>query len=92
MTDLEERNKIMSDTGAQPSPPYYPDCIVTLVGENGNAFAIMGEVKTALRGHLKERGIQPEIIKAATELYFNESMAGDYDHLLRTAMNWVTVK
>lgn len=61
--------------------PKYPEVTVQLVGEDGNAFAIMGRVKSALR----DAGVTKEEIDKYTE----ESMSGDYDHLLRTAMDWV---
>jgi len=61
----------------------YPDIEVQLVGQDGNAFAIMASVTRGLR----DAGISREEI----ELYQKESMSGDYDNLLRTAMNWVTV-
>jgi hypothetical protein len=57
---------------------------VTLVGHDGNAFAIMGKVQRAL----KDAGASAEELKQ----YLDESMSGDYDHLLRTAMKWVTVR
>jgi hypothetical protein len=61
----------------------YPEVHVRLVGEDGNAFAIMGRVASAL----KDAGIpQAEIDK-----YYEESTSGDYDHLLRTATQWVQV-
>ena len=61
----------------------YPDIEVQLTGQDGNAFAIMGRVSEALR----RAGVpQSEIGE-----YHEESMSGDYDHLLRTAMKWVTV-
>jgi len=66
------------------SEPKYPDITVRLVGEDGNAFAIMSRVSAAL----KDAGISKE----EREAYFAESTAGDYDHLLRTATEWVTVK
>ena len=55
--------------------------IVKLVGENGNAFAIMGRVSKAL----KRAGADKEYI----DKYLNESMSGDYDHLLGVAMEYV---
>lgn len=51
---------------------------VRLVGEDGNAFAIMGRVERALR----RAGNPPEVIDS----YLDQSQAGDYDHLLRVAM------
>jgi hypothetical protein len=63
--------------------PIYPDVHVQLVGQDGNAFAIMGRVQSAL----EDAGATKEEI----EKYLNESMSGDYDNLLRTAMKWVSV-
>ena len=55
---------------------------VTLVGEDGNAFAILGKVKKALQraGH-----------KDLAEEYMKEAMSGDYNHLLTTTMEYVEV-
>lgn len=61
----------------------YPEVEVQLSGEDGNAFAIMGRVSAAL----EEAGVSEEEVA----LYFKESKAGDYDHLLQTATKWVTV-
>ena len=63
--------------------PKYPDVHVQLSGNDGNAYAIMGAVTTALRRH----GVPQEEI----EKYKEESMSGDYDNLLMTAMRWVDV-
>jgi hypothetical protein len=60
----------------------YPHVEVELVGEDGNAFAIMARVSNAL----KKAGVNQEEVDA----YMQESMSGDYDNLLRTAMKWVT--
>lgn len=62
--------------------PKYPDIHVQLVGMDGNAFAIMGAVSAALR----RAGVPSEEI----EQYHQESMSGDYDNLLATAMRWVS--
>ena len=62
----------------------YPKIKVKLAGEDGNAFAIMGRVRQAM-----QRGKVPqEEIKKFTE----ECMSGDYNHLLVTCMNWVSVR
>jgi hypothetical protein len=60
------------------------DVAVQLSGNDGNAFAIMGAVKSAL----KKSGA------TASELseYVSASMSGDYNNLLRVAMEWVEVK
>jgi hypothetical protein len=59
------------------------DVDVQLVGEDGNAFAIMARVSSAI----KKAGATEEQVSA----YFAESTSGDYDHLLRTAMKYVNV-
>lgn len=64
--------------------PKYPNVKVHLVGENGNAFNIMGLVARALR----EAGVP----KAEVARYMKESMAGDYNDLLMTAIKWVDVR
>lgn len=61
----------------------YPEVQVELVGQDGNAFAIMGAVSKALR--------RAGVDKSEIDEYLNESMSGDYDNLLRTAMRWVSV-
>ena len=56
---------------------------VQLSGNDGNAFSIMASVKNAL----KKAGASKEEI----DQYISDSMAGDYDNLLRVAMDWVEV-
>ena len=56
---------------------------VKLVGENGNAFSILGTVSKAL----KKTGADKEYI----DQYLNKAMAGDYDHLLGVTMEYVDV-
>lgn len=55
---------------------------VKLIGQDGNAFYILGKVKSALvkAGH---KEMAEEYIKAAT--------AGDYNHLLAVTMDYVEV-
>jgi hypothetical protein len=61
----------------------YPEIEVQILGRDGNAFAIMGAVSNALR----KAGVPKEEINE----YTSESMSGDYENLLRTAMKWVSV-
>ena len=61
----------------------FPDVEVQLTGEDGNAFFIMGKVKTALR---RGGATQEEV-----QQYLDEAMSGDYDHLLGVTMQWVNV-
>ena len=56
---------------------------VQLVGQDGNAFAIMGAVTKALR----QNGYTPDDIAE----YKKAAMSGDYDNLLRVTMEWVEV-
>jgi hypothetical protein len=56
---------------------------VKLVGENGNAFSILGTVSKAL----KKAGADKEYI----DQYLNKAMSGDYDHLLGVTMEYVDV-
>jgi hypothetical protein len=59
------------------------DVRVKLVGEDGNAFAIMGAVRGAL-----ERGGYRELASQ----YIEEATMGDYNHLLRVSMDYVEVE
>ena len=69
----------------------YPELTVCLVGEDGNAYAIMGRVGSKLRIHLREEGKTKKEIDEIVEQYYSESMSGDYDNLLRVAMSYVNV-
>lgn len=64
--------------------PKYPDITVTLTGRDGNAFAILGRCRAAAR----DAGLSDEEIAA----FMDEAMAGDYDHLLQTAMRWFEIR
>ena len=59
----------------------FPDVEVQLTGQDGNAFMILGSVSKALRraGH-----------GDAAKEFLDEAKSGDYDHLLQTAMRYVT--
>lgn len=59
------------------------DIEVKLIGHDGNAFAIMGTVRRAL----KEAGAT----RAQLDEYVEEATSGDYDHLLQVTMGWVNV-
>lgn len=56
---------------------------VQLTGRDGNAFAILGSCNKAAR----KEGNTSEDIKAFTDA----ATAGDYNHLLGTAMKWFDV-
>ena len=55
---------------------------VELIGKDGNAYAILGEVRKALKkaGH-----------GDLVEEYTKEATSGDYNHLLQTTVKYVIV-
>ena len=55
---------------------------VKLIGEDGNAFFILGTVRKALR----DAGLKEE----ANE-FMEKATSGDYDHLLAVVMEYVDV-
>lgn len=61
----------------------FPKVKVQLVGEDGNAFAIMGRVAKALR-----RG---GVDKVEIDKFYEEAMSGDYNHLLFVVMQYVSI-
>jgi len=56
---------------------------VKLIGEDGNAFAILGKVKRAL----VKAGMHEE-----AERYMQEATAGDYNELLAVTQRYVDVE
>jgi hypothetical protein len=59
----------------------YPDVKVRLVGEDGNAFAIIGRVIAAMR----KAGVD----QAEIDCFRREAFAGSYDQLLQVCLEWV---
>lgn len=59
------------------------DITVRLTGTDGNAFALMGRVTGTLR---KAKVPESDIMAFRTA-----ATSGDYNHLLRTCMEWVNV-
>jgi len=64
-------------------PPVEKPC-VQIIDVDGNAFAIMGKVKQAL----KRAGADQEYIKQ----YISEAICGDYDNLLAVTMDYVDIQ
>ena len=58
----------------------YPNVHVKLVGEDGNAFAILGRYSTAAR--------RAGVSKDERDAFTAEATSGDYNHLLLTCMEW----
>lgn len=63
--------------------PKFPHIEVNLVGQNGNAFVIMGLVIRALR--------KGKVAESDITTYREEATHADYDHLLRITMQTVNV-
>ena len=58
--------------------------VVELVGSDGNAYAIMGKVRRAL----KRAGVPDAVLKE----YERKSKSGDYDNLLAVACEYAEVE
>lgn len=63
--------------------PKFPHVEVELVGQDGNAFAVLGAASQAMR--------RADVGKADIDAMMDEAMSGDYDHLLQTVMATVSV-
>lgn len=60
------------------------DVTVRLIGENGNAFNILGKVRAALR----QAGYDNEFI----EEFGRKATSGDYNHLLVVVSEYVNIE
>ncbi len=70
------------DTEVKDRAPKVDRPVLVLVGEDGNAFNILGRARRALRD--AGRGYEWAAFEA-------EATSGDYDHLLATVMRWFEV-
>jgi hypothetical protein len=66
----------------QTDQPRFPEINIRLVGEDGNAYSILGRCTLAL----KREGHRDQV-----EAFRKEATSGDYDNLLRTVMAWFSV-
>jgi hypothetical protein len=64
--------------------PRYPDVAVKLVDEDGNAFAILGACRQAMRF--------ARLPQAEIDAFMAEATSGNYDQLLQTCMAWFHVE
>lgn len=62
----------------------FPHVVVKDFGRDGNAFALMGQVTSAMKA--------AKVPKADIDAFRNDAMSGDYDHLLRTCGTYVTLE
>lgn len=59
--------------------PKYPNIRIKLVGEDGNAFSILGRVQEAMR----QNNIEDQ-----WEEFLREATSGNYDNLVLTVITW----
>lgn len=62
----------------------YPSIKVPLVGQNGNAFSIIGRTERALYRY--------GVSKEERDQYIKEATSGNYDNVLATTMHWVNTE
>jgi hypothetical protein len=62
----------------------HPHVKVKLIGEDGNAFNLLGRVTKAMA--------KAGVSKAERDAFMAEATAGDYNHLLATVMRWVVLE
>ena len=60
----------------------HPHVRVKLVGEDGNAFFILGRVS----GEMKRERVS----EAEQKAFMDEAQSGDYNNLLRTVYRWIS--
>lgn len=61
----------------------YPGIEVQLIGEDGNAFFIVGRVIRAM----KHEGVPMEVLNE----FRAEALSGDYNHVLNTVQKYVSI-
>ena len=81
LQDRVDAMKAVCDNPPTEDDVVFPHIHVRLVGEDGNAFFILGRVNKAM----KEAGVDPVLRKT----FHDQATSGDYNHLLRTVMEWV---
>ncbi len=64
--------------------PKYPNITVGLIGNDGNAFSVLGQVSKALK--------RAKVDPAEIEQFQDEAISGDYNRLLQICMKWVEVE
>ena len=75
-----DKTQQQAETAAAKTP--ITDIKLKLVGEDGNAFAVMGRARQALR-----RNGRSDLIEAFTK----ECTSGDYNNLLATCLKYFVV-
>jgi hypothetical protein len=76
-----QTSRAVGEVEVKPMNVKFPHIKVQLVGQDGNAYSILGRVSRAMR----RAGVKKPDIDA----FMKEATSGDYDHLLATCMRWV---
>lgn len=63
--------------------PKYPNITVNIVGRDGNAFSILAECQFKMR--------KAKVTINEIESFYNTATNGDYDHLLRTVIEYFNI-
>lgn len=82
-TNQHHQHKETPQVNVDQTMPRYPDIVVQLSGQDGNAFAILGRVSREMR----RSGVPADQVTQ----FMHEAQSGDYDNLLVTCDRWVTV-
>lgn len=61
----------------------HPNLRLKLTGADGNAFSILARAETVMK--------KASVPREEIDKFLAEARAGDYDHLLRTCMEWFDV-
>ena len=76
-----EQARVADEVAALPEGAHIT---VDLIGHDGNAFTVLGRCRKTAR----DAGLSEDEIAT----FMTEATAGDYDHLLQTAMRWFDVR
>ena len=79
----KEEPNAMETIAAYAAAADYKSVIANMYDVDGNAMAIIGTVTKALR-----RAKAPKVV---IDTFFKEATSGDYEHVLKTCSDWVTV-
>lgn len=62
----------------------YPDITVKLIGQNGNAFNLLGICAKEMR--------RAKLPKEEVDEFMRQAQSGDYNHLLATIGEWFEIR
>ena len=74
---MKQKERKMSDVK-------YPEITVQLVGQDGNAFNLLGLCLRAMR--------RAKLSKEEQDAFYKEATSSDYNHLLSTCSEWFNIE